>query len=152
MLVVIPSLTFLVMLLSFGVAHDRAITRLSRAIETDSDGESEFDKIDAPGWLQPVVNVFSTSVKRMAGECRQLRDQLSSVESHKFVVEAQKKQCEAVLHTFRDAVIVTDDADQIIMTNEAAGELFKFNVDEAAYQPFESIILHEKLRRLVRWS
>ena len=149
-LIVIPSLTFLVMLLSFGIAHDRAITRLSRAIETDSDGGSEIDKIDAPGWLQPVVNVFSTSVKRMAGECRQLRDQLSSVESHKFVVEAQKKQCEAVLHTFRDAVIVTDDADQIIMTNEAAGELFKFNVDEAAYQPFESIILHEKLRRLVR--
>lgn len=148
-LIGIPCLIFLIMLIPLGIAHDRAIARLSRALETRADGQAEIGKIDAPGWLQPVVNVFSTSVERMAGECRQLRDQLSAVESRTFLVEAQKKQSEAVLHTFRDAVIVTDVSDQIIMANDAAAELFKFDVHEAANRSLESIIHHEKLRQLI---
>ena len=66
MLIVIPCLTFLIMLIPFGIAYDRAIASLSRAIDTGSDLQAEIDKTDPPGWLQPVANVFSASVERIS--------------------------------------------------------------------------------------
>lgn len=118
--IVVPVLAFLMVLIPLGISHDRTMTRLNHALENHAE------------------------------ETRELRDQLSDLESRKYVVEAQKKQSEAVLHAFRDAVMVTDARDQIIMTNEAAGELFNFSVPEAANRSFESIIHHEKLRQLIR--
>jgi two-component system phosphate regulon sensor histidine kinase PhoR len=47
---------------------------------------------------------------------------------------------ESIIYGIRDAVIVTDSADKLLIANETAGELFDFNFRDCRYQPIDEII------------
>ncbi|OQY05280.1 MAG: hypothetical protein B6I25_05895 [Planctomycetales bacterium 4572_13] len=56
------------------------------------------------------------------------------------LIQRRKNSVEAILNSIRDAVIVTDDRDRIILANAAAGTLFGFEFDPAQPMAIEEAL------------
>jgi two-component system, OmpR family, phosphate regulon sensor histidine kinase PhoR len=54
--------------------------------------------------------------------------------------QKREKNTEAIIYGIRDAVIVSDEYDKLLMANEAAGRLFGFDFRNAQHQPLSGLI------------
>lgn len=54
--------------------------------------------------------------------------------------QRQKANTEAIIYSLRDAVIVVDEFDRLLMANEAAGRLFNFDCRSAQHKPIDELI------------
>jgi len=54
--------------------------------------------------------------------------------------QRQEKNTEAIIYSIRDAVIVVDEFDKLLMANEAAGRLFKFDFRNSRHKPVGGLI------------
>ena len=50
------------------------------------------------------------------------------------------KNTEAIIYSIRDAVIVIDESDRLLMSNEAAGRLFNFDYNDSQLKPISELI------------
>ena len=53
---------------------------------------------------------------------------------------AQKRQTEAIIYSLREAVLVFDDNDRLLLANEAAGRLFSFDCRSHQFEPLTSLL------------
>jgi two-component system phosphate regulon sensor histidine kinase PhoR len=53
--------------------------------------------------------------------------QIRDLEVNNRLLEKQKRNIEAIIYSIRDAVIVIDEFEKLLLANEAAGELFNFD-------------------------
>jgi two-component system, OmpR family, phosphate regulon sensor histidine kinase PhoR len=86
--------------------------------------------------------------------CRAVREHLDGCTAHVAQYEKQirdlrlqiqlsqkrEKNTEAIIYGIRDAVIVIDEYDKLLMANEAAGRLFGFDFRNAQHQPLSELI------------
>lgn len=79
---------------------------------------------------------FNSCSARIADYERQIKDlQIRTQLSHK-----REKNAEAIIYSIRDAVIVADEYDRLLMANEAAGKLFKFDHGSSQHRPLAELI------------
>ena len=79
---------------------------------------------------------FNDSAARTAEYEKQIKDfQIQVQLSHK-----REKNAEAIIYSIRDAVIVIDEYDRLLMANEAAGRLFKFDFKNSQHRPLTELI------------
>ena len=52
----------------------------------------------------------------------------------------REKNAEAIIYSIRDAVIVFDEYDRLLMANEAAGRLFKFDFTNSQHRPLTELL------------
>jgi len=52
----------------------------------------------------------------------------------------REKNAEAIIYSIRDAVIVFDEYDRLLMANEAAGRLFKFDFRTSQHRPLSELL------------
>ncbi len=71
---------------------------------------------------------------------RQLRADLQDVQVRSQLAERQTRQTEAILYSLRDAVLVVDGSDRLLMANEPASKLFGFDAREARLEPVAEVI------------
>ncbi len=128
---------------------DGALQRLRSYI--DSAGTD--DKTASPDviskWLQPVSRAFIGAVDRFQQREQNLKHQLRDLEIRHRVSESQRRQIEAVLHSLRDPVVVTDAYGEILMANEVAAQTFDFKVAEAMHKPVTEVISNRRLCQLI---
>jgi two-component system phosphate regulon sensor histidine kinase PhoR len=67
-------------------------------------------------------------------------------------LQRQKTSVEAIVHSIRDAVLVTDAQDQIVMANPAAEQLLDFQFDPNTLRSIDSVISEESLCEKIRKS
>ncbi len=60
------------------------------------------------------------------------------------LAQRQKRNTEAIICGIRDAVIVVDEFDRLLMTNEAAERLFKFDFKSSQHRPLVEVVDAEK--------
>lgn len=88
-----------------------------------------------------------TMVQRLREELRdlQVRSQLS---------EREKRHTEAILYSLRDAVLVVDGSDRLLMANEPAARIFGFDAVHARREPLAEVIgrTHPDFVELLRQS
>lgn len=88
-----------------------------------------------------------TTVRQLGGELKdlQLRSQFS---------EREKRHMEAILYSLRDAVVVVDGSDRLLMANEPAARLFGFDADSVQHKPLAETIgeTHAEFVDLLRQS
>src|SRR5690606_12657748 len=101
-----------------------------------------------PAWLRPVVRSFSGAVDHFRQREQALRTQLRDLEIRHRVSEAERRQIEAVLHTLRDPVIVTDAFNEVVMANQAAAEAIGFDLATAMHTPVNKLVSDEQLIRM----
>lgn len=54
--------------------------------------------------------------------------------------QKREKNTEAIIHSIRDAVIVVDEYDRLLVANEAAGRLFNFDFRNSQHRPLNELI------------
>ncbi|MHC4622592.1 MAG: ATP-binding protein [Planctomycetota bacterium] len=52
----------------------------------------------------------------------------------------QKRNTEAIIYSIRDAVVVVDESDRLLMANDAAGRLFNFDFRSSLHTPVRELI------------
>lgn len=97
----------------------------------------------------PIINAFISAVDQFYCREQKLRSEIRELEIRHRVSESERRQIEAVLHALRDAVIVTNAFNEIVMVNEAAAEIFGFACEDVIHQPVGKVIDDERLSRLI---
>src|SRR5262249_40422122 len=110
-----------VVLIPLGILLDRSMANLGRYIE----GSISPERSSSRGLrlFRPITRAFTGAVDQFQKREQALRNQLGDLEIRHRVSEAERRQIEAVLHALRDAVIVTDAFDEIVMANQTAAAI-----------------------------
>ena len=73
---------------------------------------------------------------RAADDKKQIQDLRIQVQ----LSQKREKHTEAIIYSIRDAVIVSDEYDKLLMANEAAGRLFNFDFKNSQRRPLSELI------------
>lgn len=122
----------------------RAITSIARLLNNDS--------MISPG----IANGFFVPIRARQIDklCNAVRERIDSVtlkiaEYEKKIKELQiqiqlsrkrEKNIEAIIYSIRDAVVVVDEFDKLLMANEAAEKLFTFDLKDSQHKPIGELI------------
>jgi two-component system phosphate regulon sensor histidine kinase PhoR len=138
------------LLLPLGVAVDRTVTGLRGYLEATGAADGHSATFWAPKWVRPMTGAFIGAVEQFRQRENALNNELRQVEIRHRVSEAERRQTEAVLHTLRDAVLVTNAFNDIVVANEAAGRILGFDHTQAIHQALEDFVHDERLCQLIR--
>ncbi|MCK4753266.1 MAG: PAS domain-containing protein [Planctomycetes bacterium] len=70
----------------------------------------------------------------------ELEEQLKDSQLKVQLLRRQKMNADAIIYSIRDAVIVTDELDRLLMANEAAGQLFGFDFKNSQHKGIGELI------------
>jgi two-component system phosphate regulon sensor histidine kinase PhoR len=91
-----------------------------------------------------VLRRLRDTVNRRVGACdevvRRLQDELRDLQIRSQVAERETRHTEAILYSLRDAVLVVDGSDRLLMANEPAARLLGFRALEAQHQPLAEVL------------
>ena len=71
---------------------------------------------------------------------RALLTQMEDLRLRTQLLERQKRHTEGILHSLRDAVIVVDESDRVLLANRVAGELFGFDCRQVGLRPVADLV------------
>ena len=85
---------------------------------------------------------------------RQVREELQDLQVRSKLCERQKRHVEAILYSLRDAVLVVDGSDRLLIANGPAAKLFGFDAGRACREPLAQVIggTHAEFVELLRQS
>jgi signal transduction histidine kinase len=139
-----------IILLPIGVALDRSIMRLRGYLEGTGSSGGTPPPHRGPQWVRPISNTFFSAVDQFREREAALTGELREMGIRWRVSEAERRQNEAVLHSLRDAVLVTNAFGDIVVANEAAGRILGFDHTEAIRKPLEHAVSDQRLCQLIR--
>ncbi len=131
-----------------GITSDRWLGRLRDYLSSQGNADST-TAFCAPTWLRPVADAFTQALEQYHVREQQLSNQLREIEISHHVSEAERRQIEAVLHSLRDGVLVTNSFNEIVLANERTAEILGFDVQKAVHQPIDRMIENEALCRMI---
>lgn len=73
-----------------------------------------------------------------------LENQIHELKIKNQLSEKQKANTEAIIHSIRDAVIVVDEYDKLLVANETAGKLFGFDYKESIHKPIGELVAKDR--------
>jgi two-component system phosphate regulon sensor histidine kinase PhoR len=82
-------------------------------------------------------------VKRLDGYriyTSELEKQVKDLQIQIQLIQRQRRHAEAIIYSIRDAVVVVDEFDRLLMANEAAGRLFNFDFESSQHKPVDELI------------
>lgn len=128
----------------------RSLQRLRRELNEMAANPASSQVYAGPRWLLPVTNAFCDAVAAFRRRESSLRDELHELGIRHRVVEAERRQIEAVMHALRDGVIVTDAFNEITMVNQTAAEVLGFSREDALRQPIDGVLENGRLIELIQ--
>jgi two-component system, OmpR family, phosphate regulon sensor histidine kinase PhoR len=97
-----------------------------------------------------IVNELSEAINDRfddnSGYIAELEKQAKDLQIQIRLSQGQKRNAEAIVYSIRDAVIVIDEFDKLLMANEAAGKLFNFDYKSSQYKPISELVSSEKTK------
>jgi two-component system phosphate regulon sensor histidine kinase PhoR len=99
------------------------------SVATDTDGGQSPNRrlFGSPQVLINELNKLTKSHLSDGGDKVEAAAQIRDLEVNNRLLEKQKRNIEAIIYSIRDAVIVIDEFEKLLLANEAAGELFNFD-------------------------
>jgi two-component system phosphate regulon sensor histidine kinase PhoR len=79
---------------------------------------------------------FNSNIARIAEYEKQIKDFQIRIQ----LSQRREKNAEAIIYSIRDAVIVVDEYDKLLMANEAAGKLFRFDFKSSQHSLLTELI------------
>jgi two-component system phosphate regulon sensor histidine kinase PhoR len=122
----------------------RAITSIAMLVKDDKasaicGGSAFFQylrKAEVTELCRAVSEHFKNCTARLGEYDKQIKDFQIRVQ----LSNKREKNAEAIIYSIRDAVIVIDEYDRLLMANEAAGRLFKFDFSSSKHRPIGDLI------------
>ncbi len=97
-----------------------------------------------------IVNELREAINDRVGDnsvyIAELEKQTKELEIQIRLYQGQKRNAEAIIYSIRDAVIVIDEFDNLLMANEAAGNLFGFDYKSAQHKPIRQFIKNNETK------
>jgi len=91
-----------------------------------------------------VIKALSEAIDRCfdryASHITELEKQTKDLQIQIQLSQRREKNTEAIIYSIRDAVIVVDEFDRLLMANEAAGRLFNFDFKNSQHKPISELI------------
>ena len=92
----------------------------------------------------PAINVLSEAINERldayANHIAELDTEIKELQIQIQLSQRRKKNTEAIIYSIRDAVIVIDESDKLLMANEAAGKLFGFDFQNSQHKAVGELI------------
>lgn len=126
----------------------REVARLRETLGPQRDGVSGSGT--ASWWLAPVARIATGVAEAWRTRHDELKVKLKEVEIRHRVAEAERDHAEGILHSLRDAVIVTDAFNEVTLANEPAAKLLGFRLDEAMHKPVDQVVGDAPLRQMIK--
>ncbi|MHC4192553.1 MAG: sensor histidine kinase, partial [Planctomycetota bacterium] len=102
----------------------RGITSIARQLKQDYPNAIKLGENATLDGLRQAVN---ERLAAHAGRDVPLKEQVQDLQIQIQLAQRQKRNAEAIIYSIRDAVLVVDESDKLLMANEAAGQLFGFD-------------------------
>jgi len=99
--------------------------------------------------IQTAVQNIHADIEKREAVIAQLETELQDLRLQARLSDRRKRHTEAIIYSLRDAVLVIDESDRLLMANDVAAQLFQFNAEEAALKPLADVI-NEQNNDLVR--
>jgi two-component system phosphate regulon sensor histidine kinase PhoR len=128
----------------YGFRTAGAITSIARLLKNDS--FSSFGKTRRffiPLKKKQIDELCKAMSERINGSFALIsgyEKQIDELQIQLQLSQRREQNTEAIIYSIRDAVIVIDENDRLLMANEAAGKLFKFNVHNSQHLPVRDLI------------
>ncbi len=120
-----------------GLAYHRlagAIASIARQLSCDAAGSMDLQAVER------AAATVQTRLQEGQKALRTLEAELGDLRIRSQLADRQKQHTEAIIYSLRDAVLVVDESDRLLMANAAAAQLFGFDPEQARYQPLEQSI------------
>jgi len=95
-----------------------------------------------------IINELSEAINNRFGGNKsyieELEKQIKDSQLKIQLLRRQKRKTDAIIYSIRDAVIVIDEFDKLLMANEAAGKLFDFDYKNSQHKPIRELVCSEK--------
>jgi signal transduction histidine kinase len=92
----------------------------------------------------PVIKALGAAIderfERDTNHIAELEKQVKDLQIQVRLSQRQEKNAEAIIYSIRDAVIVIDEFDKLLIANEAAGQLFDFDFKSSQHKPISGLI------------
>ena len=105
------------------------------------EGGNELSQITKP--LNEFLSATKSQIDRIRSESRELQIQSR-------IASAEKSHTEAIIFSISDAVIVTNQFDELLLANEAAQKLLGFKLETALRKNIDRVFTDGTLVRLIR--
>lgn len=116
------------------------ITSIARRLKTSKPSRIKPSRNPIVNQLCGIINEQFDSYAMIA----ELEKQIESFEIQVQLSQGQKRNAEAIIYSIRDAVIVIDEFDKLLMANEAAGQLFDFDFKSSQHKPIKELVGSDK--------
>lgn len=126
----------------------RAIRRFRHAVMSDEHAASMLSREGS--WLAPLAEVVRERMRVLLQRSEELTARVRELEIRLSLAEAERRHGEAILHSLRDAVIVTDPFNELTLANASAARLLGLDPEGDAHKPIDALVKDEDLRRMIK--
>ncbi|HQI29205.1 MAG TPA: PAS domain-containing protein, partial [Sedimentisphaerales bacterium] len=127
-----------------GIGYARmagAITSMAARLRSGSFLEGDRDSLPT---LRGLVQALDERLAESNRAVRQFQTELKDLEIRSQLSERERRHTEAILYSLRDAVIVIDGSDRLLMANSPAAQLFGFDPENVRHRPLAEVIAGEQ--------
>jgi two-component system phosphate regulon sensor histidine kinase PhoR len=121
----------------------RGITSITRQLEEKQTGRVKSNNNKIIDELSKAIN------KHFGGNSSYIEELEKQVEDLQLKIQLlrrQKGNTDAIIYGIRDAVIVIDEFDKLLMANDAAGKLFNFDYKRSQHKPINELVGSKKTK------
>lgn len=103
-----------------------------------------------------ILEQMGTAIEQFLDESNQkvqrLQNENKDISLQLLLLQRRRNSVEAILNSIRDAVLVTDDRDRILLANQSAEKIFGFHFDPETILSIEDVISEPPLVEMIRKS
>jgi len=120
--------------------------RFQRAVTSTVEGLRRGERIESRGGRRAdrLTWAIRSLLDRDRQAVRALLAQMEDLRLRTQLLDRQKRHIEAILHSLRDAVIVVDESDRVLIANRVAGHLLGFDYGAAALRPVAELVRSDR--------
>ena len=107
-------------------------------------GNSVHFKLSHNAIIDELSQLLTEQIEAYSNVISELEKQVSDLQIQIQLTQRQKGHIEAIIYSIRDAVIVVDEYDKLLMANEAAGKLFNFDFTSSQHKPIGELVEQDK--------
>lgn len=131
------------------------ITSIAERLRADNIMDPRFrtnhkPKAGGNSLIDELNDAFNRHVDNYSKVIGQLEEQVNDLKIRIQLAKNQKAHIEAIIYSIHDAVIVIDEFDRLLMANEAAGRLFKFNSAHSQHKYISELINESEFADFMR--
>ncbi|MFA5422584.1 MAG: ATP-binding protein [Phycisphaerae bacterium] len=117
-----------------------SVTSIARQLKQDG----ETGKLDSPQAADELADAIARRIEHHRQNEQAQQEQIKQLQIQLQLAQRQKQNTDAIIYSIRDAVIVVDEFNRLLIANTAAGKLFEFDYKNSRFSPISKLVKDNK--------